>query len=88
MWTGSGNREHRHYVRFRQSFRDNPSVHIGLTMWDIERGENQRVDLRVEDITATGFTIVFSTWGATHIARARADWLAIGPTSFEEDFDL
>lgn len=88
MWTGSGQRDHRHFVRFPQSFRDQPTVHIALTMWDIERGENHRVDLRAEDISAKGFTIVFSTWGGTHVARVRADWLAIGPTTFEEDFDL
>ncbi|TKW68341.1 MAG: hypothetical protein DI616_03530 [Paracoccus denitrificans] len=88
MWTGSGQREHRVPVVFDQPFRDLPVVHIGLTMWDIERGENQRVDLRTETVSRTGFSIIFATWGNTHIARVRADWLAIGPVEYEEDFDL
>lgn len=88
MWTGSGPREYRRMVRFSQEFRDAPAVHVGLSMWDIEQGENQRVDLRTEQIGADGFTIIFATWGNTHIARVRADWLAIGPVDFIEDFDL
>lgn len=88
MWTGSGQRTHRHDVRFEQPFRDVPVIHIGLSMWDIERGENQRVDLRSENVRRTGFSIVFTTWGNTHIARVRADWLAIGPVAFDEDFEL
>ena len=88
MWTGEGPREHRQAIRFEHPFQAVPAVHIGLTMWDIEQGENQRVDIRAEEITGTGFTIVFATWGKTHSARIRADWLAIGPVPFEEDFDL
>lgn len=87
MWTGSGLRERRSSVQFSQSFRDAPVVHISLTMWDIERGANQRVDIHTEDVTADGFVIYFRTWGNTHVARIRADWLAIGATTFDEDFD-
>ena len=88
MWTGSGPREYRQQVRFSQKYSGKPMVHVGLTMWDIERGENQRVDIRAEEITPEGFVIVFATWGNTHIARVRTDWLSIGPVEFEQDFDL
>ena len=88
MWTGSGERVHRHPVRFEQSFQSVPAVHIGLTMWDIERGENQRVDIRAEDVTADAMVYFGLTWGNTHIARVRADWLAIGPVAYDEDFEL
>lgn len=88
MWTGSGQREHRHQVVFPSPFQSAPVVHVGLSMWDIERGENQRVDLRAEEVTAKGVVIVFATWGNTHIARIRADWLAIGPVVNDEDFEL
>ncbi|MDO5643367.1 MAG: H-type lectin domain-containing protein [Paracoccus sp. (in: a-proteobacteria)] len=85
MWTGSGPRERRVTIRFPSAFRGRPLVHLGLSMWDIDCGENQRVDLRAEDVGPQGFTIVFATWGATRIARIRADWLAIGPALLEGD---
>lgn len=88
MWTGEGAREHRHPVRFRGQFESAPIVHVGLSMWDIDMGSNQRVDIAADDIAAAGFTIVFRTWGDTRVARVRADWLAIGPTAYEEDWEV
>ena len=88
MWTGAGQRDHRHYVRFEEYFRDTPAVHVGFSMWDIHAGANQRVDLHTKEIDTEGFAIVFSTWSNTRVARIRVDWLAIGPVTFEEDFDL
>ena len=88
MWTGEGAREHRHPVRFRGQFESAPIVHVGLSMWDIDMGSNQRVDIAADDIAAAGFTIVFRTWGDTRVARVRADWLAIGPTTHDEDWEV
>jgi len=88
MWTGEGVREHRHLVGFRANFETPPVVHLGLSMWDIDMASNQRVDITADEVTAQGFTIVFRTWGDTRVARVRADWLAIGPTAFEEDWEL
>ncbi|NHF72662.1 H-type lectin domain-containing protein [Paracoccus xiamenensis] len=88
MWTSEGTREHRHPVSFRVAFETAPVVHLGLSMWDIDVGSNQRVDIAADEITPAGFTIVFRTWGDTRVARVRADWLAIGPTAFEEDWEV
>lgn len=88
MWTGDGPREHRHPVLFGTAFDGAPLVHLGLSMWDIDMASNQRVDISAEAVTAGGFTIVFRTWGDTRVARVRADWLAIGPTSFDEDWEF
>nr|WP_255435518.1 H-type lectin domain-containing protein [Paracoccus sp. S1E-3] len=87
MWTGAGARELRHPVRFQGQYESAPTVHVGLSMWDIDMGSNQRVDIAADNIAASGFTIVFRTWGDTRVARVRADWLAIGPAAYDEDWE-
>ena len=47
---------------------------------------NQRADSRADGITASGFDIVFHTWGDTRVARIRAEWLAIGAVPHKDDF--
>ena len=88
MWTGQGPREHRQPVRFDESFRDTPIVQIGLSMWDIDNQQNQRVDIQATEIAPDGFTIVFKTWGDTRVARVRAEWLAIGAAIYDEDWEV
>lgn len=88
MWTGDGPRE----VRLRQDFGNDflgaPLVSIGISMWDIDRKSNSRIDIQAENVTASGFDIVFRTWADTRIARIRADWMAIGPTRDEDDWEV
>lgn len=86
MWTGTGPRVERVPVTFPSAFRDLPAVHVSLSMWDISVEANQRVDISAEEVTASGFTLVFRTWGDTRVARVRADWLAIGPADHVDDF--
>lgn len=88
MWTGHGPRESRHEVRFEQEFVGPPVVHIGLSMWDIDNGDNQRADISTDNVRADGFTIIFRTWGATRVARVRAEWLAIGAAHHEDNWDV
>ena len=88
MWTGSGERESRHIVSFNQAFTAPPSVLVGIAMWDIDHRHNARADLTAENITATGFHLVFRTWGDTRVARVRADWTALGPLRDEDDWDV
>lgn len=61
---------------------------VGISMWDIDHQMNSRVDIAAEKITARVFEIVFRTWGDTRVARIRADWLAIGATRDEDDWDV
>jgi hypothetical protein len=49
---------------------------------------NQRADLRAEKITARGFDLVFRTWGDSRVARIRADWMAMGELTAEDDWEL
>ncbi|MFY0692430.1 MAG: H-type lectin domain-containing protein [Paracoccaceae bacterium] len=88
MWTGSGAREFRFPVTFSEAYVDPPVVQVSMTMWDSDHQTNQRVDIQPEEITETGFTIVFRTWGDTRIARVRASWTAIGEIRDEDDWDL
>lgn len=88
MWTGAGPREVRLTESFHEPFKEPPSVTIGISMWDIDHMTNSRVDISADTVSATGFDIVFRTWGDTRIARIRASWLAIGPIRGEDDWEV
>lgn len=88
MWTGDGPRQERVAVRFEQPFQVPPQVMVGLSMWDIAGDTNQRADIKAESVTETGFELVFRAWGDTHVARVRADWIAIGPVAHDEDWEV
>ena len=88
MWTGTGDRESRHEVVFKDAFVEPPSVMVSLSMWDIDHKHTARMDLRAENITAKGFELVFRTWQDSRVARVRADWMAIGATRGDEDWDV
>lgn len=88
MWTGSGPRMTRVSVLFSEPFREAPVVHVGLSMWDVSNSANTRMEVGAEDVTETGFAIVFRTWADTQVARVRVAWLAIGAVTDAEDWDL
>jgi len=88
MWTGSGARELRKQVKFSEIFESSPSVRVSLSMWDMDQKTNARADISAEDVTVSGFMIVFRTWGDTRVARVRADWQAIGQLPHEDDWQL
>lgn len=88
MWTGAGPREVRQPQAFSLPFQAAPAVIVSISMWDIDHLTNSRVDIAAEAITATGFGIVFRTWGDTRIARIRADWTAIGPLPDDDAWDV
>ena len=88
MWTGQGPRELRRAVTFSEPFKTVPVVQVILSMWDMAPKTNQRADISSDMVTAEGFVIVFRTWGDTRVARVRADWLAIGEITSEDDWDL
>ncbi|MFI0396060.1 H-type lectin domain-containing protein [Paracoccus jiaweipingae] len=88
MWAGSGPRLVRRTVVFPTAFLSPPIVHVGVSMWDSAGDCNQRGDLSVEQVTAQGFDLLFSTWGDSRVARIRVDWLAIGETIHDGDWDL
>ena len=88
MWTGHGPREVRKSIVFSEPFKAAPAVMVGISMWDLDQKSNQRSDIAAERISETGFDIVFKTWGDTRVSRIRADWIAIGGVSDEDDWDI
>ena len=88
MWNGTGDRESRYEVAFKDAFLEPPNVMVSLSMWDIDHKHTARMDLRAENITAKGFELVFRTWQDSRVARVRADWMAIGATRGDEDWDV
>lgn len=88
MWTGEGARSIRYEVRFSKAFRTPPVVKVSISMWDMDHSTNARADISAENVTETGFEIVFQTWGDTRIARVRADWLAIGDLPHPDNWDV
>jgi H-type lectin domain-containing protein len=88
MWTGKGSRSRSVPVNFSSEFKAIPMVHVSLDMWDMDQKTNQRADISAENVTTTGFDIVFKTWGDTKVARVRAAWFAIGEFAGEDEWEL
>ncbi|SEM65305.1 H-type lectin domain-containing protein [Roseovarius tolerans] len=86
MWTGSGARERRKMITFATEFKDEPVVHVSMSLWDMDSATNARADVTAEKITRTGFDVVFRTWSDTRVARVRVRWLAIGAAFHEDDW--
>lgn len=88
MWAGSGDRQRVQHVDFSESFKSPPSVMVTLEMLDLHHGSNHRVVLKAENVTPQGFDIIFRTWDDTRIARAAANWMAVGEARGSGDWDL
>lgn len=88
MWAGEGGREARQAVTYSEAYAEPPSVMISVSMWDVAAEANVRTDIQAENITRTGFEIVFRTWGDTRIARARVRWQSIGEMVSDDAWDL
>lgn len=88
MWTGSGPRKVSRAVEFSEAFSTQPMVHVSLSMWDMGNGSNARADIRAENVTVTGFDLVFRTLSDTRIARVSASWLAIGEVADPDQWQL
>ncbi|MCT4610937.1 MAG: H-type lectin domain-containing protein [Pelagimonas sp.] len=88
MWKGSGSRERRMPVKFSETFKSPPAVHVSLSLWDMDQGANVRADISADKITKEGFELVFRTWSDTRVARVRMNWMAIGDVVSADDWDL
>ncbi len=88
MWTGQGDRESRHVITFKEAYLEAPVVMTSISMWDIDNKHTSRADISAEKITATGFHLVFRTWGDTRVARVRGDWTAIGALRDDDLWDV
>lgn len=78
MWSGEGDRALEVKIVFETPFKTPPMISLGLSGMDCDNSQNFRFWLKATSVEETGFTIEFTTWGATHIARAGVSWQAIG----------
>ena len=88
MWKGNGPRAARRSVSFSEHFAQAPSVSLQLSMIDMSNDAYIRADLQSEDVSTSGFDIVFRTWGDSRVARIRVAWQAIGALPSEDTWDL
>lgn len=88
MWTGDGPRETVTWVSFSQAYIEPPAVSVALTMWDVAKDTNARLHVEATDVSETGFSIVFRTWGDTRIARASAGWHSIGAIRDDDAWEV
>ena len=65
-------------VHFATHFEAAPVVHLGLTGFDIDQRDSDRLRLRAADITPAGFVAEISTWRDTRVYSVEFAWLAIG----------
>jgi hypothetical protein len=73
---GSGLRVFRQHIHFPQPFAAAPKVIASLSGLDILHGQNHRLTVTVENISAHGFDLLFNTWADTRVWSASASWIA------------
>ncbi len=78
MWSEDGDRAVRFEIAFEKPFGAIPNITLGLTGIDSSQDKNLRFSLSSTDVSQAGFTIEFTTWDDTRIARASASWQAVG----------
>lgn len=88
MWTGTGPRERRAAISFSESFRWPPAVQLSLSLYDVSNSATTRADVKAENVSETGFDMVFRTWGDTKVARVRISWIAIGELPNPDDWQV
>jgi hypothetical protein len=65
-------------IHFSEPFSAPPVVHLGLTGFDIDQRDSERLSLRAVDISNTGFVAEISTWRDTRVYSVEFSWLALG----------
>jgi hypothetical protein len=79
MWSEDGDRMVCVDIVFARAFDDVPCITLGLTGIDADHDHNLRFWLNALNVKKERFTIEFTTWSDTHIARASVSWQAVGP---------
>jgi hypothetical protein len=76
---GAGERTFRQGINFPRNFSMTPKVMIGMVNFDFETIRNQRINAYTQNVTASGFDIVFTTWADTKCWSVTVEGLAYGP---------
>ena len=65
-------------IYFAAPFDAPPVVHLGLTGFDFDQRDSNRLALRAVEITPAGFVVEVSTWRETRVYSVEFSWLALG----------
>jgi len=76
--SGDESRVFRYTVYFATPFESSPVVHLGLTGFDLDQRDSNRLSLRVSEITTTSFVAEIATWRDTRVYSVEFSWLALG----------
>ena len=68
----------RFQVYFSSPFGTPPIVHLGLTGFDFDQRDSNRLILRATEISSVGFIAEITTWRDTRAYSVEFSWLAIG----------
>jgi len=71
-------RTFRFTVFFATPFDAPPVVHLGLTGFDLDQRDSNRLSLRAAEITAASFVAEIATWRDTRVYSVQFSWLALG----------
>jgi hypothetical protein len=73
---GEGERYCEHAVKFEQPFEEVPQILVALNHLDVESHTALRLSVTAEKISASGFTLRYSTWANTQVFGVGAQWIA------------
>lgn len=65
-------------VYFSTPFDAPPVVHLGLTGFDIDQRDSDRLSLRAAEIGTASFVAEIGTWRDTRVYSVEFSWLALG----------
>jgi hypothetical protein len=68
----------RYTVYFAAPFFAPPIVHLGLTGFDLDQRDSNRLTLLTTEITTTSFVVEVCTWRDTRVYSVGLSWLALG----------
>jgi len=74
----SGSRTYIVKIDFKKTFKQIPTVEVSLKMIDVWNGAGSRVSISSQNVTDTGFDLVFHTWSDTIVYAIGATWIAYG----------
>ncbi len=76
MMNSRGERSITKHIEFDVKFKKTPKVIASISLLDIKRGTNLRVNVYAEHINASGFDLRIATWDDTKLYRLRGSWIS------------
>ncbi len=65
-------------VTFDRAFNAPPVVQIGITGFDIDNGDNARLNVGIIAVDGNGFEVELRTWWNSRLWSVDLNWIAIG----------